>query len=357
MRAAAFVVGINTYPEYARLTDLVGAVADAVDFADWALDPDGGNVAPADLRFWTWPPPPKPLPRNLAKYMRKPTKWFRGDPKAGPPDRSHITQSIYETVREAAVNQDLDRIYVFFAGHGIIVDLRNFDPPQSCFMAGDYVAGYSDGLIPCDDLQVGLNKAGPAEVVLIFDCCRSELSPTTNRPSLTWPTGNALGFNQHLVTARGAQPSALSFEINEGGHNPRGAFSRLVTFGLRHLRFDNRLTTAQLKEYVRTNIGRLVEPRKQEPEIIVWPDESHFNLVQGPPMKPDLPISVSFQSVHAGKLIELRDHQARKLAEIPANGAAWTDALPIGRYTLELPAEQLSMTITHLGPEPTNVIF
>ncbi|MGL3111670.1 hypothetical protein [Bradyrhizobium sp. BR 1432] len=43
MNACALVVGINNYQK-PGIPTLFGAVADAADFADWALDPAGGNV-------------------------------------------------------------------------------------------------------------------------------------------------------------------------------------------------------------------------------------------------------------------------------------------------------------------------
>ena len=47
IKSWALVVGINHYPERAGQTPLQGAVADAVDFADWALSDNGGAVSPS----------------------------------------------------------------------------------------------------------------------------------------------------------------------------------------------------------------------------------------------------------------------------------------------------------------------
>ena len=69
MTSWAIVVGINEYPG-SGLGPLKGAVADACDFADWALDPTGGNVAPERLYFWTYPwPDADPDRPHLAQYL------------------------------------------------------------------------------------------------------------------------------------------------------------------------------------------------------------------------------------------------------------------------------------------------
>lgn len=359
MTACAFVVGINDYSEAAGLRRLAGAVADAADFADWALDPLGGKVAPADLHFWAWPwPPPSPSPA-LAPYIAAPPAWpSRGatNRQSGPPTAAQITQAIGEVVKGAR-DTGIERIYIFFAGHGIMVDRRrNDERPQSCFMAGDYVAGYADGLVPCDDLQIGLERIGPAEVILIFDCCRTELSPTTNRPSFNWDNYDSLGYNRWGASARGAMPGTLALEIDEET-NPRGAFSRLLTFGLRHLRIDDRLTTEQLEEYVYSQIGPLVRPRTQKPDIQFWPRREVFTLVDGPPLPPGLTLHVTFEPPHLGKMVLLRDYRLDTLAEIEASPEGWSGALPIGKYSLEIPAERLSVAVTHFGPEPTDARF
>ncbi len=356
MTACAFIVGINDYPPAARLKRLFGAVGDAVDFADWALDPNGGRVAAADLRFWTWPAPASPPP-GLAAYLAAPTPWFQGDPAHGPPTAAQLSQSIGEVVKTAPA-RGIERIYVFFAGHGIMVDRRrNDERPQSCFMAGDYVAGYADGLVPCDDLQIALERIGPAEVILIFDCCRTELSPTTNRPSFNWNNYDTLGYNKWGASARAASPGTLALEIDEEKPTARGAFSRLLTFGLRHLRADGMLTTAQLEDYVYSRIADLVHPRAQEPDIQVWPRRKTFTLVTGPPLAPDLALNVAFRPASHGKTVLLRNHRLDTVATIEAAAGGWSGAFPIGKYSLEIPEERLSLVVNHLGPEPTDVEF
>ncbi|MEA3047730.1 MAG: hypothetical protein QOJ53_2062 [Sphingomonadales bacterium] len=355
MKACALVVGINEYPPRAKLRTLYGAVADAVDFADWALDPQGGNVAPDDLYFRTWPAPVNPPPA-IAAYLAKPTMWPSGEPLRDQPTAAEITQSIGDVVNDAQ-EREIGRIYIAFTGHGITIDRRrNDERPQSCFMAGDYVARYADGLVPCDDLQIGLERMGPAEVILIFDCCRTDLSPTITRPSFNWNNYNALGYNQWGASARAAVPGTLAFEIDEQT-NPRGAFSRLLTFGLRHLRTDDELTTTQLEEYVNSRIGPLVHPRTQEPDITVWPPRRAYKLVQGPPLKPDLALNVTFQPASFGKTVLVRNYKLDTLAKIEASAAGWTGHFPVGKYSLEVPDERLSVPVAHFGPEPTDVTF
>ena len=76
MNACAIVIGINDYQK-PGIPNLFGAVGDAADFADWALDPGGGNVRPEHMYFWTSPAPAAPSAR-LAAFLANPTVWTNG---------------------------------------------------------------------------------------------------------------------------------------------------------------------------------------------------------------------------------------------------------------------------------------
>ena len=78
MQSWAIIVGINEYPPTAGLRVLHGAVADAVDFADWALDPRGGAVDPAHLFLWT-SSAPMSVTAAMTAYLAAPTAYGRGE--------------------------------------------------------------------------------------------------------------------------------------------------------------------------------------------------------------------------------------------------------------------------------------
>src|ERR1700754_464686 len=114
MSTCALIIGINTYNK-PRIPTLFGAVADAADFADWALDPAGGNVSADRLYFWTSPAPIAPSAR-LHTFLANPTPWRGGTVPdfSRPPRADEIVRTALEmaqTLPSAA--PPISRIYVF----------------------------------------------------------------------------------------------------------------------------------------------------------------------------------------------------------------------------------------------------
>ena len=356
MNACAFVVGIDEYPGEARMPPLKGAVADAVDFAEWALDDVGGAVAPEDMYFWSWPPPAEPPPR-LAAHLVAPTAWPVGDPTVGTPDGAAIVQSIFEVMSQVEA-RGLTRVFVFLAGHGMEVDRQiTAEPPETCFMAGDYRPRFAHGLIPCDALQQALLRFGTAEVVLLLDCCRTDINPTLERPWLGWPNEIA-DRNEWIAAGRAARSMQKALEI-ETAAGTRGAFSHLVTFALRHLRFDDALTSQQLENYVLSRISKLVvPPRQQTPEFEIRPRVPDFVLVAGAPPQPHLSIFISFSGANQGRNAYLRDAELHVVAAMEPAPAEWSSLLPLGTYSLEFDGGVGdAVAILHLGPGDEHVVI
>ncbi len=354
MTACAFVVGINEYPGTTGMPALRGAVADAVDFAEWALDDDGGAVAPEDMHFWSWPPPIDPPPR-LAAFLDAPTAWAVGDPTAGPPVETDIVQSIFEVMTHIEA-KGLRRVFVFLAGHGMEVDRQlTTEPPETCFMASNYRPRFAQGLIACDALEQALRRFGTAEVVLLLDCCRTDINPTLERPILGWPNQIA-DRNDWLAAGRAARSKQKALEI-ETGSGVRGAFSHLVTFALRHLRFDDALTAQQLENYVLSRIGSVVAPRRQTPEFNIRPRLPDFVLVEGAPPPPHLAVTLRFSDANQGRNAYLRDAELQVVAAMEPAPAEWSSLLPLGKYSLEFEgAGDEAVTISHLGPGGEDVV-
>lgn len=182
----AIVVGINVYPQQANQNPLSGAVGDALDFADWALHPDGGNVDPANLFLWTYPPAgPGIGSARVQTYNRAPTAWTNGFDQIPPrTDRPPLVEEIFQTAWAAArgaagelrASSIKGRCFVFLAGHGVQGRAKFDTVPQTCFLAGDFQEnGPVNGLVPTEDLRVGLLTCGFAQVFMFLDCCRLNL--------------------------------------------------------------------------------------------------------------------------------------------------------------------------------------
>ena len=289
----AIVIGINRYPESAQQNELLGAVNDACDFAEWALDPAGGDVAPERLFFWThpWPSPP---PGLLANYLAGPQPNWHSDflgtappVQNRPPTAFEITATIEDAGRAAhgraygkiAAER---RVFVFLAGHGIRA--RTSDRyEETCFLAGNFApprGSLTPGLIPCDSFRRALLHRRFDEAILFTDCCRS----ATSRSSL---------FAQQVSDFDGEPvlPWSMAFAAQDG--EPayetttapiRGAFSSALMRGLRTHRPGpvGDLHADPLRDYVRASIHDFTNSG-QMPNLLYRPDPHGPLIVPGQP--------------------------------------------------------------------------
>jgi len=357
MNSCALIVGINEYPVESGMSRLYGAVADAADFADWALDPSGGAVPPQRLFFWTYPDPAAPS-AHLANYLLAPTPWkMAGTPvRTRPPNFRDITDTAYKLTQDFAKN-GIERIYVFFAGHGVqTVSLDVQRDPQICFITNDFVPGPpTNGLVPCDDLRRGLLAQGLSEVVMFLDCCRTPMNFNETAPALGFPT--SLVPDAPYGVGRAAKRGAKSFEAPEAAPT-RGAFSQVLVEGLRRRRNDqNQLTLNDLENYVCTGVERILGNGKQHPQFEIEPRNPPYYLLTGPATTLSLPIVVTFRTLAPGSLVQLTAHNGQLLdGPFAAGQAAVTLQAEAGTiYSLESPDHTFIKTFKHDGPGATHV--
>jgi hypothetical protein len=375
MKSWAIAVGINQYPERAGQRVLKGAVADAADFADWALDPRGGAVDPARLYFWTHPKPANPTQR-LADFLRNPTPWWNPDTDlkapnlALAPKKDEIVETALRAGAEAKADalegdaEEVRRIYVFFAGHGLQSNTSGSAMEvQTCFAAADFRPDAMTviGLIPCEDLRRALLAGGFDEVFMFLDCCRlamtklnlpapNILSPNTRLPSAPkWGVGNA------------AQKNKVAFETLSPPR--RGAFSKTLLDGLRTVRdpATQDLTVESLRAYVRDNIGAHTK-EEQRPNFIADPDDPSPIVLTGPPI-PSPPvmatIRIRFATVPEGAEVRLSNARGEPVGQPITVGrkAVTVQALADSFYSLDVVGTAVSKAFKHAGPGVTNVSF
>lgn len=298
MRSWAIVVGIDIYPDLSGQNPLHGAVADACDFAEWALDPLGGGVDPADLYLWTHPWP-QPQPGALGAYLAGALPhWFnRAEPLTGkaPPDQTRgpnaeeivlTAEEIGNRLRDAAYEPGAEpgRIFVFLAGHGLRTSVFGENKLQTCFIAADFrpsASNMAQGLVPCDSFRRSLRNRRFEEVLLFLDCCRSDPQSlslkamplcdlTDDREALGWSIGHA------------AQDTAKAYETE--GPSIRGAFSKTLMDGLRGWRDpgSQSLNVEQLDFFVRGNIASVTNSG-QSPYFDFLPKNAPLIVVTGAP--------------------------------------------------------------------------
>lgn len=356
MESWAIIVGINRYPDHTGQPELKGAVADACDFADWALDPAGGNVAPQRLFFWTHPWPADAEGR-LSAYLASPLpQWDHDEDDWAPPEteRAPRAQQIvltaertgrkaYEDAYENG-DQARRRIYVFLAGHGLRAAEVGDSNIQTCFVARNFRPRSShtaDGLIGCESFRKSLLNNRFDEVVMFLDCCRVDGTllarsaiPICDRRNYRgdgiWSTGYA------------SRDNTLAFETE---HPPvRGVFSKTLLEGLRGHRdgSTNSLNAEQLNRYVLDNICFHTH-RQQFPQFFYMPTDNPLVLVNGvatvaPKFAPGP--AVHLDRLPPGTRVFLRDGRSAFVPGIgplvAGNGPIQLPPLPDGLYSLEV---------------------
>jgi uncharacterized caspase-like protein len=372
MRNWAIVVGINEYPPAANQGVLKGAVADAADFADWALHPNGGDVAAKDLFFWTHPAPDDPTDR-LAAFLADATPWVdieKGDtPEEAPleamavgraPEADDIVITALAGAEAAKRAGGQHRIYVFFAGHGVqTTTIESAALPQTCFVTANFRTRFATrGLIPCDDLRNGLMNLGFSQVVMFLDCCRSSISLTKPPPSLDMNSTGSKPKPNYGV-GRASDFGALAYEAPAGAEK-RGAFSQVLLDGLRRHRDDGVqvLTLNALANYVSTSIGEVVKPNIQLPQFEIIPSNPQFEILKAPKIDPLVDIVVTFSQAFAE--VVLKDGKTRVIftfRNVESGQEACCQAPAGSLYSLETPDRTHVQAFPHTGPDVTHVGF
>ena len=359
MKACALVVGINEYPKAAGVGDLHGAVADAADFADWALDPNGGNVEDR-LYYWTYPATADPSPR-LAQYLQNPKAWADGimpDPTRGP-KMDEVADTALE-MGKTLPKDNVERIYVFFAGHGVqTVSIEAQTERQTCFIVNDFSpGGRTKGLIPCDDLRRGLLQTNFfAEVLMFLDCCRTPLNFNQSPPSLAWPKAPVENLPYGVGLA--AKSGAKAYEAPEDAP-ARGAFSQVLIEGLRRRRDDaNVLTLNDLETYVSTGIGNILGQGKQFPQFLIEPRNPPFRLLSSAATQPFIPIVISFKLITPGETVYLVDSKGNRIGDplVAGKEPIRIKAVAGTFYSIETSDRARNVSFKHDGPGATHVEF
>jgi hypothetical protein len=353
MTAWAVVIAINNYGSGKGLNPLAGAVADAEDMADWLLHPQGGGVAPDHLWFWTYPAPASPGARLQAALGAKPT-WPHGGPDPARAPYGNEIRALLGDLADKACRQGIDRLYVYFAGHGVHTDpVSTTIDHQACFIAGDYLPNApAESLVGAEFIRMAMERFGPAEVILIMDCCRVPLNRIVPNPPGIGAAVVRRGVNQGVGIGLAAARDAIAYER---GTPKRGAFSKLLVHGLRNLRSHGGLGAAQLETFVRQGIKSLVAPDTQVPSIEIRPKDYNLLLAQGPPLDPHPEIWVDLSARPAGEAI-LMQRPDLTTQTLVAGPQPHVLSEPIGLFSFEISGQD-PIIYPHIGPGRTHVVL
>jgi Caspase domain len=150
----AIVIGIDEYGDPGMR--LLAAVSDARRFRDWVLAPDGGGVPEDNLRLLLSPRPDDPAPKP-----------GQGVPEA---TKDNIVTAINDLV-VAAGGQEAERLYFYFAGHGITARVANRD--ESALVTPGFDALHPDHSLAFRSIAEYFETTAFADQFLFVDACRN----------------------------------------------------------------------------------------------------------------------------------------------------------------------------------------
>ena len=244
----AILVGISNYP---ALGPLEGPCRDTLEFGRWLEAPEGGDVAPVNVKKLLSSELPPPDPQDLSTAR---------------PWEDEIERLFHPFVRRvgARVGQ---RLYIFLAGHGFSdrVDLNSaaLYSADADILVAPHVAAtaYADFF---------RRNATFDEVVLIMDCCRTT-SPLHSVRLPVLPSTSDPGAAQAVryFYAFAAAWGQVSRERVIDGQT-RGIFTATLLEALRLAKPDEqgRVTGEIVRDYIHNNIVRIAAGTQIRPPSI-----------------------------------------------------------------------------------------
>ena len=148
----AIVIGIDEYGDAGMR--LSAAVSDARRFRDWVLAPDGGGVPEGNLRLLLSRRPDDPGPDGAVPEATK----------------DNIVTAINDLV-VAAEGQEAERLYLYFAGHGITARVANRD--ESALVTPGFDALHTDHSLAFRSIAEYFETTAFTDQFLFIDACRN----------------------------------------------------------------------------------------------------------------------------------------------------------------------------------------
>lgn len=148
----AIVIGIDEYGDAGMR--LSAAVSDALRFRNWVLAPAGGGVPEGNLRLLLSRRGDDPSPDGAVPEATK----------------DNIISAINDVV-VAAEGQEAERLYLYFAGHGITARVANRD--ESALVTPGFDALHTDHSLAFRSIAEYFETTAFADQLLFIDACRN----------------------------------------------------------------------------------------------------------------------------------------------------------------------------------------
>ena len=147
----AIVIGIDEYGDAGMR--LSAAVSDALKFRDWVLAADGGGVPESNIRLLLSRRPDDPVPGEAVRDATK----------------DNIVTAINDVV--VAAGQEAERLYFYFAGHGITARVANRD--ESTLVTPGFDELHPDHSLAFRSIAEYFETTPFADQFLFVDACRN----------------------------------------------------------------------------------------------------------------------------------------------------------------------------------------
>lgn len=211
MRRWAIVIGIDEYGDPGMR--LRASVSDALKFRDWVLAPDGGGVCKGNLRLLL-SRPDDPAPGGAVRDATK----------------ENILTAICDVVHSAG--QEAERLYFYFAGHGITARVANRD--ESLLVTPGFDELHTDHSLAFRSIAEYFETTAFADQFFFVDACRN--MPWTDRelaigcwPIPRWRNPGAPPVQQFILYA--TSPGRTAAEVG-WPDEAEGAFTSTLLKGL-----------------------------------------------------------------------------------------------------------------------------
>jgi caspase domain-containing protein len=209
----AIVIGIDEYGS--DELRLYAAVSDALKFRDWVVAADGGGVPASNLRLL------------LARRS--------DDPSAGDDALDATKDNIVTAINDVVVataEHEVERLYFYFAGHGITARVANRD--ESALVTPGFDALHTDHSLAVRSIAEYFETTSFADQFLFIDACRNVPWADQEFEIGRWPVPRrrepgARPVQQFVLYA--TSPGRPAAELGWPGE-ARGAFTGTLLEGL-----------------------------------------------------------------------------------------------------------------------------
>jgi hypothetical protein len=320
----AVVVGVARYPELSAegvAVDLDGPNNDALAVHDWLVDPDGGQLDPANVRLIRsadFDPIDLDDPQPAKARIERELKW------------------VEQQTEQVAGN----RLFLYFSGHGFspVLEEGALFTAEATQNSPEYVYAHA--------WMRWFRKAQRfRETVLWMDSCMNyEQSIPVNEVLMRPKIGTGVPGPAFIALAAQTK-SALERVMPDG--RAHGVFTWTLLQGLRGGAADERgrITGESLRSFLYTVMPEFLPATARDSSTIdlqpfVRADEGM--VFRRLPARPKYRVRLSLPAVSVGT--ELRIWTGRPLAQAASealSGAQWTGELVRGLYVAEVPAAGL----------------